>query len=97
MVLESSKSKIGIVGGGNFCKAFLRFLFENDAVARPEIVGVADINQDAPGLRYAKSKGIFTTGFYTELYSLSDLRAIMVLVRDYALLDIIIRKGNPPM
>lgn len=94
MPLKKLRSKIGIVGGGNFCEAFLRFVFENNIAVQPEIIGVADVNQEAPGLRYAKSKGIFTTSFYTELYQLAGLEAIMVLVRDFAFMDFI-KKWKP--
>ena len=55
-------SKIAIVGGGRVCKAILKIVLgENFINHKLNILGVADINERAEGLVYAKKKGIFTT------------------------------------
>jgi PAS domain S-box-containing protein len=77
------KSRIAIVGGGNFCKKLLQLLsgelFED---CRPTILGVADIDHQAEGLVLADRMGIFTTADYRELYALKDLQVIMELTAD---------------
>jgi acetaldehyde dehydrogenase (acetylating) len=59
------KSKIAIIGGGNFCKKLLQLLFsEPFEDCHPTILGVADNNAKAEGFLYAKQMGIFTTHSY---------------------------------
>lgn len=95
MIAKLLKSNIAIVGAGKFCETFLRFLYNEDfAEQRPVISGVADIDPQSPGLKYAKELGIFTTRDYTEFYRLKDLRAILELTRDNELGEII-RRNKP--
>jgi PAS domain S-box-containing protein len=84
------KSKVAMVGGGNFCKKLLQLLFsEPFEDCRPMILGVADINDKAEGFVYAKQMGIFTTRNYLELYHLKDLQVLMELTSDIELGGII--------
>ena len=84
------KSNIAIVGGGKICKRLLQLLFsEPFKDFRPTILGVADINDQAVGLVYARQLGIFTTADYRELYTLNDLQMLMELTTDEELAGII--------
>jgi PAS domain S-box-containing protein len=84
------KSKIAIVGGGNFCKKLLQLMFsEPFEDCHPTILGVADVNGKADGFVYAKQMGIFTTHNYSELYRLKDLQVLMELTADIELGGII--------
>ncbi len=58
-----------IVGGGKGCHEIL-LLFEEyqPRNMRLNILGVADINPKAPGIRYAREKGIFVTQDFRELF-----------------------------
>ncbi len=80
------KSKIAIIGGGNFCKKLLQLLFsEPFEDCHPTILGVADTNGKADGFLYAKQLGIFTTHNYHELYRLKNLQVLMELTSDIEL------------
>ena len=87
------KSNIAIVGGGNFCKKILELLlsdhFEN---SRPTILGVADIDEQAEGLVYAKERGIFTTHNFREFYAHKNLQILLELTDDTELGGIISRE-----
>ncbi len=92
MINNLLESNIAIVGAGKFCKAFLKFLFRDGfADRRPNILGVADINEGAAGFEYARDKGILTTTDYTELFHLKNLQVIIELTHDPALFEIINR------
>ncbi len=76
-------SQIALVGGGNFCRTFIRFFLENElSCAKPRFRAVADVNPNAPGMQYAKELGIFTTTDYRELYQLPGLQVIMEITHD---------------
>jgi len=61
-------SNIAIVGGGRVCNAILEIVIgENFLKQKLNISGVADINDKAQGLTYAREKGIFTTLDYRDL------------------------------
>ncbi len=93
--MSRPRLKIAIVGGGPGCLAVLR-MFQEDKFRQIEanLVGVADINPEAVGLRHASSSGIFTTGDFRDLYRRSpDL--IIELTGDDAVLEEIIRTRPP--
>jgi PAS domain S-box-containing protein len=82
-MLHLLKSRLAIVGCGKFCLSFLQFLKSSDFSGNgPQILGVADKNQQAMGIAYAKSIGIPITDDYTEFYSLSNLEVILELTND---------------
>lgn len=77
------KQKIALLGGGQRCKAFLRVILSEDFdEKKPEILGVADINDQDMALQYAKDIGIFTTSDVKDLFSIKDLNLILQLTRD---------------
>ncbi|MDI6789799.1 MAG: ATP-binding protein [Thermodesulfobacteriota bacterium] len=72
-----------IVGGGRACKALLELL--TGGVLRQvkmNILGVADINEEAAGLKYAREMGIFSTNDYKLFYGLNGLDLIIELTGD---------------
>ena len=83
MIDNIEKFKIGIIGGGQRCKALLESIFKGkEGGVRPDILGVADTNDQAVGLRYAREKGIFTTNDYRDLLSIEDLELVLELTQD---------------
>ena len=96
MITNIENSKIAVVGGGKRCKMLLEAVFtEKSPRNRPEIVGVAEIDHDAEGLRYAKEKSIFTTDDYKELLSIKDLDMVVELTEDIWLKESI-KELKPP-
>jgi PAS domain S-box-containing protein len=81
-------SNIAIVGGGRVCKAILKIVFgESSPKQNLNILGVADINDKAKGLVYAREKGIFTTLDYKDLYKIKGLNLIIELAGDNKVLE----------
>ena len=96
MIRKILGSTIAIVGGGRACKAFLEFLLDDTFSGhRPEILGVADINQNAVGVRHARSLGIPTFADYTEFYKLEGLETLLELTDSHAIIETI-RDTKPP-
>ncbi len=79
-----------IVGGGPGCTAILE-LFESVEMLKTNVQGVADINVEAPGLKYAKEKELLTTTDYHEFYTLPDLDLIIELTGNERALDDILQ------
>jgi PAS domain S-box-containing protein len=93
---ELLHSKIAIVGGGKFCTAFLEILLGGDLdPRRPEILGVADVNDRAEGVRAAKAKGIYVTTRYADLFKLEGLTLLLELTNDPSLGEIL-KRTRPP-
>jgi hypothetical protein len=83
-------TKIAIIGGGRFCKLFLQYLFDENFMDRsPNVLGVADINDQAEGLTYARQMGIYTTNDYENLYRIENLQVLIELTDDASLWDVI--------
>ncbi len=80
--------RIGIIGGGNRCKAFLEMF---DARRFPklaaQIVAVADPDLDAPGIRLAREKDIFVTRNYKDFYKIKSLDLVIELTGEAELLE----------
>lgn len=70
--------RVAIVGGGKACRNLLKVL-DKDRQARlkMKILGVADINPEAPGLRYARELNLLTT---TNIRDLSDLEGLNLII-----------------
>lgn len=95
MIRKILGSTIAIVGGGRACRTFLEFLSDDIFSGhRPEILGVADINQNAVGVRHARSLGIPTFADYTEFYKLQDLETLLELTDSHAIIETI-RDSKP--
>jgi PAS domain S-box-containing protein len=92
----TKESNIAIVGGGNVCKEILQIIFSRDfSDQRPNIIGVADIDDQAEGLRYARDLGVFTTRDYKQFYAAKNLDLIIELTKDDRLRETI-KKTKPP-
>ena len=86
MLNELLNSNIALAGGGRFCKLLLQLLFsEHFEDQRPSVLGVADKNEQAEGLVYARQMGIFTTNDYRDLFELENLQILMELTADVRL------------
>lgn len=77
MASARQQYRVAIVGGGRQGMALLEALVPPKS-ERPFlwVIGVADVNPEAPGLLYARRHGIFTTTNFLELLSLNDLNII---------------------
>ncbi len=96
MIRKILGSTIAIVGGGRACKAFLEFLTDEAFTGQvPEILGVADIQQDAVGMQRARTLGIPTFADYTELYRMPRLQTLLELTNSAAIIETI-RQTKPP-
>jgi len=71
---------VAIVGGGNACYELLQLLNkERLRKLQIKILGVSDVNPQAPGLVYAKALNLFSTTRMTELFDLEGLNLIIEL------------------
>jgi PAS domain S-box-containing protein len=96
VVTELLKSKMAVVGGGQFCRRFLQLFYSEDFQEQhPEILGVADLNGNAEGVVYAQEMGIYTTPDYRELLRLGDLQVLMELTGDMQLFSTIQKMTAP--
>jgi two-component system NtrC family sensor kinase len=86
-VKKKKMMNIAVIGGGNRCAAFLKML---DAMRFPnleaQIVAVADLMEDATGMRIAREKGIFTTRDYNDFFKIEDIDLVIELTGDESLL-----------
>jgi PAS domain S-box-containing protein len=86
MIHNIENAKIAIIGGGRFCDKLLRHLLGRHFKGRhPEVLGVADLNDKAVGMVYARSKGIFTCNDYREICRLEGLETIVEVTWDLEL------------
>ncbi len=84
---------IAVVGGGNRCKILIDMLEKFTLKdLNPKIVGVADINPNAPGLIKAKQNGIFTTNDYNHFFAMEDIDLIMELTGNQNVFNDILSK-----
>lgn len=82
-----NNSNIAVVGGGRVCKAMLEIVMGKNFHQKMAILGVADINEQAEGLVYAREKKIFTTLNYRDLYNIEGLDLIIEVTGDDRLLE----------
>lgn len=80
MMKQGEELNVAIVGGGAGCKAIMDMMFAKKlGRLQMKLIGVADINPEAVGYRYAQKKGIYTTKDYRDLYKLKNLHMIINL------------------
>ena len=71
---------VAIIGGGKACHNLLKILDKNRlSRLRMNIVGVFDVNPDAPGFRYAKALNLFAASRLEEFSALEGLNLIIEL------------------
>ncbi|MBC8420351.1 MAG: PAS domain S-box protein, partial [Desulfobacterales bacterium] len=70
--------RVAIVGGGKACCNLLKVLDANrQSRLKMKILGVADTNPEAPGLRYARELNLLTTN---DIRDLSDLEGLNLII-----------------
>jgi two-component system NtrC family sensor kinase len=89
---------IGVIGGGTRCKALLE-MFAADRFKRlnGQIVAVADINPQAPGVLFAKEKGILTTSDYHDFLHMENLDTVIELTGKEELLRDVLKHKRPDL
>jgi two-component system NtrC family sensor kinase len=86
MLNTFAKSKMAIIGGGRFCRMMLQLLVEEEILQPPgTILGVADLNPEAEGVRFAAGHGLPVTRNYHDLLALDGLQLVVELTGDGAL------------
>jgi len=87
---------VAFVGGGKACYDLLQML-DNERLSRlkMKILGVADIDPQAPGLVYAKKHKLFTCSNFKDLYCLKELNFIIELTGSTEVREAI-RQTTPP-
>lgn len=87
---------VAIVGGGKACSNLLSILdADRQSRLKMKILGVADKNPDAPGLRYAKRLNLLTTDHIQDLFDLEGLNLIIELTGSPDVRDALF-KAKPP-
>jgi len=95
MINILDQTPIAFVGGGRFCKQLLELLLSDQFSDRqPIILGVADPNDQAEGVQYAREKGIYTTDKVEALYGLKGLK-VLIEITDNTALAKSIEKSKP--
>ena len=87
---KKSAIRIGLVGGGIFCKEFIgkTLSYSKTYVDSAGIVAVADPDSEAPGVVLAREMGLITVSDYHEFYAPEhDINLIIVLVPDEEVFD----------
>lgn len=95
-VVRGKQAKVvfntAVVGGGKACHNLLKLLDEDrSSRLRIRIVGVSDISPEAPGFKYARELGLFTTGDFKELFNINNLNLIIELTGSSKIADEIFR------
>jgi len=71
---------VAIVGGGPGCLAIMDMISADRLrQLRMKLIGLADINPEAPGMKRAQALGIFVSTDYHDLFELPDLNLILEL------------------
>jgi PAS domain S-box-containing protein len=86
--------RIAVIGGGARCRKLME-LIQNHKFQEisPQIVAVADIKEDAPGIVKAKEEGLFFTTDYNDLFKIDDIDLIIELTGDMDIYnDILLKK-----
>ena len=83
MINILDQTPIAIVGGGRFCRLLLELLLSDQFSGRqPKILGIADPDDQAEGIQYARDKGIYTTDKHEALYRLKGLQVLIEVTND---------------
>ncbi len=87
---------VAIVGGGKACYNLLKILDEDrQSRLKMKILGVADVNPEAPGLCYANELNLFTTDHIQGLFDLEGLDLIIELTGSARVKETIFRTKPP--
>ena len=74
--------RIGLVGGGSFCREVLKktSFYDRQSKDGARIVAVADANPHAPGMALAREMGLVTVGHYRKLYEADYAVDLIILL-----------------
>jgi PAS domain S-box-containing protein len=86
---NNQPTNVAIVGGGNGCKSILEMVQgETLGRMRMRVLGVADVDPEAVGVRYARELGVpFVTTDYRKLYDIPGLGVVIELTGNEAIRD----------
>lgn len=71
---------VAIVGGGDRCRMLLEFIEKHSfREMSVKVIAVADAREDAPGLVWAREKGLFVTSDYKDFFDRDDINLIIEL------------------
>lgn len=90
-VTEDMK-KVAIIGAGKGGTAIFQLLKGNTLI---KIVGVADINDDAEGIKLARQHNVLTTNDCLDLLKTADIDVIIDLTNNKSVNDLIYKHKNP--
>jgi two-component system NtrC family sensor kinase len=89
----SFKMNIAVVGGGRRCKQLIEAIERHEFhEVHPQVVAVADLKDDAPGIVKAKKSGLFVTRDYNDFFKDDDIDLIIELTGNMDIFDDILRK-----
>jgi two-component system NtrC family sensor kinase len=94
---EEETIRIGLVGGGLFCKELIEntLCYGKEYADGARIVAVADPDPESPGVVLAREMGLITVPDYYQLYDpICDLDLLILLVPSKAVFEDIL-KGRP--
>lgn len=87
---------IAVVGGGVRCRELIKIIKNHTfREISPQIIGVADINENAPGFILARENGLFVTRDYNDFFERNDIDLIIELTGNMKIYnDILKKKGR---
>jgi signal transduction histidine kinase len=90
--IEPPQVNIALVGGGSGCKSLITFL-ETHTLSHIQIniVGVADPDENAPCLVYARDKGFYTTRNFRDFFDFEDLHLLIEITGSDDVMDEIMK------
>ncbi len=84
---------IAVVGGGIRCRELIKIIKSHTfKKISPQIIGVSDINKDAPGFVLARSNGLFVTDNYNDFFKRDDIDLIIELTGNLDVYNDILKK-----
>lgn len=84
--------QVGIVGGGQGGLTLLQTFARLSSI---KVLGMVDINEDAPGIKYAKQLGILCFTDVGELLALSNMEIIIEVTGNENVQNLILEKKQP--
>jgi len=87
--MERKFRLLALVGGGRRAKEFLELLDKKACFGC--VLGVADPDQSAPGLQFARERGLLATPEYRDLYPLFGLEVLVEVTGSDAVLEQVLR------
>ncbi len=87
---------IAVVGGGKRCKRLMEVIERHRfKEIHPRVIAVADLKDDAPGLKKAKKQGLLVFTDYNEYFSRDDIDLIIELTGSMDIYNDILSKKSP--